>query len=338
VNSRILKIVIALLGLAALICFIIQKRSAIIQFMTVLIYSFVFSTLLAPLCAKLEKTGIPLQLAPLISVLLLFLLVLIIACVFVPYLAANTLQLIKQTVPTLLSAGSAVLERLARFGLHPQNMESLAKSIITVLSALVMRIAQTGFSLTRQIGRIAFSIVISYYLLKERKKLMNYALLLLPVSKRAQCLSALLGCKNALLSYLSGLMKTSVFIAAASWICLSLLGIRSAFLLAVLMGGLEILPYVGPVLSSIPVILVALPEGIPFALICILAIVAVQQIEGNIIGPYFTASSTSIHPLLALLCVFGGGMLFGFSGIVFSVPIAVIARSLYWSLSKQGMS
>ena len=64
----------------------------------------------------------------------------------------------------------------------------------------------------------------------------------------------------------------------------------------------------------------------------ILLILAIQQVESGIIGPYFTASSTSIHPLAAIVSVYVGGSLFGFAGILFAAPSVVIVRSVFWSL------
>ena len=60
----------------------------------------------------------------------------------------------------------------------------------------------------------------------------------------------------------------------------------------------------------------------------------VQQIEGNFITPYFTASSTSINPLSALISVFILGSLMGVWGIVLAIPLVVTLRSIMWSIRR----
>ena len=63
-------------------------------------------------------------------------------------------------------------------------------------------------------------------------------------------------------------------------------------------------------------------------------VIVVQQLEGNFISPFFTASSTSIHPLAALVSVFVLGSLLGLWGILLAVPIVVTLRSVLWSMRQ----
>ena len=113
-----------------------------------------------------------------------------------------------------------------------------------------------------------------------------------------------------------------------------MLGVQDAILLAMLMGILEILPYVGPLLASIPILLSAMMHGRETVLFAFVLIIFVQQIEGNFITPYFTASSTSVHPLTAVFSVFVGGSLFGIWGILFAIPTVVFAQSVIGSVRQ----
>lgn len=185
-----------------------------------------------------------------------------------------------------------------------------------------------------QTGRLAFALVISYYLLCERESLTKHLLLMLPISWRNAFLLAASGCKNALLSYLSGMLKTSLFVFVATLMGLLLLGIKDALLLALFMGIFEILPYIGPILASIPIVLTAMSQGTSKMLLSLIVVVLVQQIEGNFITPYFTASSTSINPLSALISVFILGSLMGVWGIVIAIPLVVTLRSIMWSIHR----
>ncbi len=69
-------------------------------------------------------------------------------------------------------------------------------------------------------------------------------------------------------------------------------------------------------------------------LLSLIVVVLVQQIEGNFITPYFTASSTSINPLSALISVFILGSLMGVWGIVLAIPLVVTLRSIMWSIRR----
>lgn len=134
------------------------------------------------------------------------------------------------------------------------------------------------------------------------------------------------------MSYLSGVLKTSLFVFVATLTGLFLLGINDALLLSVFMGILEVFPYIGPILASIPILLTALGQGFGQAVLALIVVIAVQQIEGNFVTPYFTASSTSIKPLSAFIGVFVLGSLMGLWGVVLAIPLIVMVRSVLWSI------
>ena len=110
------------------------------------------------------------------------------------------------------------------------------------------------------------------------------------------------------------------------------LPVRRAENQLVFMRVFEVFPYIGPILASIPIALTALGQGIGQAISALIVVVIVQQIEGNFVTPYFTASSTSIRPFSALIGVFILGSLMGLWGIVLAIPLLVILRSIFWSL------
>ena len=145
-------------------------------------------------------------------------------------------------------------------------------------------------------------------------------------------LCTLSSCRNAILSYLSGMIKTSVFVGAATFAGLLILGVKESLILALFMGLLEVVPYIGPFLGMLPILLSVIPMGMMKTLMALAVVLLIQQIESGIIGPYFTSSSTSIHPLAAILSVFIAGSLFGLIGIVFAVPLVVVMRSILWSV------
>ena len=193
-------------------------------------------------------------------------------------------------------------------------------------------VARSSVTFAAKAGQSVFALVIAYYLLCERRQIGRHLLLMLPVSWREAFLSACLGCKNALMSYLSGVLKTSLFVFVATLTGLFLLGINDALLLSVFMGILEVFPYIGPILASVPILLTALGQGFGQAVLALIVVIAVQQIEGNFVTPYFTASSTSIKPLSALIGVFVLGSLMGLWGVVLAIPLIVTVRSVLWSI------
>ena len=328
--------VVFVLLLAAGGVYIYLHRSAFVNMLTVLLFSAAFTLLLAPLCQRLECRGWTSAQAALASVGCLLLLALVVLLSFLPYLVTHTVALIRRSAPMLNSMAQTCSTLLEQLGLHALQVQGLSDMLGATVSSMTAMLARGSVSIVTQAGRIGFALVITYYLLRERHLVANHLMLLIPLAWRTAFLSAMRGCRNAVMGYLSGVIKTSVFVFAATYLGLLVLGVRDALLLALFMGVFEILPYIGPVLASVPIVLSVLPMGLNTALLTLGLIVLIQQVEGNFVSPYFTASSTSIHPLAALVSVFVLGSLLGFWGILLAVPLVVTARSIFWSLQQAG--
>jgi len=328
------KQIAAILAAAAGVLWIYQKRNAILSVLTVFAYAAGFLVLLSPVCTVLEKRGFGSSVSAIASISMVLSAVVLLFSLLLPYLIVNTTTLLKKILPVATDIARNVLAFLNQsdyYQIQPQGLHQMLANLIPSLSA---HAARGGITVASQSGKWIFSVILAYYLLRERKTVGYYLLLCFPVSSRIPALQAARGCRNALLGYLSGTIKTSVFVAAVMYVGLLLLDIENAFFLAVLMGLFEILPYVGPFLGAAPVVLSALSNGMQTAGMAILLVLLVQQIENSFAGPYFTATSTSIHPLAAIVSVFVFGSIGGVWGILLAIPVLVSVRSVLWSIQK----
>ena len=331
---RIRRMLAYALGALFLGMYLYRRRGALLAILAVFAFAAVFTLLLAPVCRLLERRGMRPALAAGMAVGGLLLLALLIVSAFVPYLAAHSIQLIRRNAPTLMALMQQIGGVLEQAGLRSVYGQGSGDMIASAAASITALAARGGMGIAAQTGRILFALVLSYYFLCERKRLGNYLLLFVPPAWRMAMLSALQGCKNAALGYLSGMLKTSAFVGVATYLGLLLLGVQDALLLALFMAIFEALPYVGPVLAAVPILLSSLPQGMHQTLLALALVVLVQQVEGNFISPYFTATSTSLHPLAALISVFVLGSLMGIWGIVLAVPLVTTLRSLLWSVRQ----
>ena len=322
------------LGAAVLLAafLIFRARETWFQIGIVMGMAALFSLVLVPVCTKLEHWGVGRSAACLISVLLLLMFLLFFLISFVPYLISHAVSLAKRISPTVTLMLEQGEQMIGIWGGSFLPRINLPQMIASAAAPLTAGIAKGSVAAVSAIGKLIMALVIAYYLLTVRKAAGRHLLLLIPTGYRRGVLSAVMGVKNAVLGYLSGVIKTGIFVGGATFLGLVALGVREAVILALFMGLLESFPYIGPVLGSIPILLSVIPMGMGKTIMAILLILAIQQVESGIIGPYFTASSTSIHPLAAIVSVYVGGSLFGFAGILFAVPSVVIVRSVFWSL------
>ena len=107
---------------------------------------------------------------------------------------------------------------------------------------------------------------------------------------------------------------------------LLLTGTPGWLLLGLLMGVLELVPYIGPVLAGVPAVLLALQGGWTRALWTLAVLLAVQETEGAVLSPRLVGKATALHPMCVLLLVSAGGMIAGAVGMVLTIPLVVSVR------------
>lgn len=307
-------------------------RQGVSDILVVFAYVVFFSLILSPVCRRLEKAGLPSSAASALSIVLVIGVLLLFFFLLFPYLLRRTVDLLSRCLPVLQTLMLSAEETLQTIGFSGMNMLSLAGDFISSAARMAGSFARGGLSIVAETGKMMFSLVIAYYVLKERAAAGYSALLFVPSVFREPALSLMKACKYAVMSYLGGLLKTCAFIGITTGIALTLLGIGDAVILGALMGLLEVIPYIGPVLGAIPILLSAIPLGFHKTILSLVLIILIQQAESSFIGPYFTSSSTSVHPLAALLGVYVLGSIFGVWGIILAIPAIVVLRNMMWSL------
>lgn len=150
--------------------------------------------------------------------------------------------------------------------------------------------------------------------------------LLVKPSSRERIRSVLDEMGAVLRSWLMGQLIRIILMTACVWLALYLLGLPSAFLLGLQAGLSNFVPYLGPILASIPVGLVAMPLG-PSMLIWAIGIYTViQSIEGYVIGPLIQRQAVELPPAWTLVAIVLFGSLFGVLGIALAMPLFAIGR------------
>lgn len=128
-------------------------------------------------------------------------------------------------------------------------------------------------------------------------------------------------------------MLAMVLVGVFTGLGLWLVGVPSAFALGVIAGLAEFVPLIGPILAAIPALLVASNSDPQTVLLALVVLVAVQQLESNLIAPLIVDRMVSIAPAVGLFAVVAMGVLFGPLGLLLGFPLAIVfdvaVRRLY---------
>jgi predicted PurR-regulated permease PerM len=207
-------------------------------------------------------------------------------------------------------------ERMASFGARVwSGVLGLGRGIGTVFTV---------------IGYVALTPVLTFYLLRDWKRLTSGAADLLPEDRRARVVSFAVECDRMISRYLRGQVTVAIAMGVITGLGLWIARFPYAGTLGLIVGVFSVVPYLGLVLSLIPAIFIALVSGSVLISLLKVAVVygASQLLEASVISPRIVGESVGLHPVLVLLALALGGFFFGFVGLLLGVPAAAIGKLL----------
>ena len=180
---------------------------------------------------------------------------------------------------------------------------------------------------------ILLGIVASIYLLKDKEFFLCLwdRLLSLTLNQYTHgVLCEILSEINIVIStFIKGALIDSLIVALLSSIVLSILNVRFAVLIGLIGGILNIIPYFGPFFGMVPAFIVAFStDGLVKALLSIVGLFLVQQLDSNYIYPRVVGNSVGVHPLFVLISISVLGSFAGVWGMLLAVPICGIIQIL----------
>lgn len=314
-------------------------------FAPILIAGFLYY-LLNPLVNLLMKMGVKRIVAiALIFILLIGMIVLIFMSV-IPNLVEQLVSLAKN-IPGFISNMQTWLQEAAdnatRFPLFKELDVDKYISNLDVSAGSIIQQSLTGVTngLGSVIGKITTVVLllitvpfILFYMLKDGEKLVPNIERLFPEKQRANIKGLLQQLNKTLSDYISGQAIECLFVGTFTFLGYLLIGVDYAFLFGVIAGLTNLIPYLGPYLGLAPALIYTFFDSPTRALLCILIVLVVQQIDGNVIYPNVIGKSLNIHPLTIILILLVAGNLSGILGVFLGVPVYAILRTLVIFLVK----
>lgn len=169
---------------------------------------------------------------------------------------------------------------------------------------------------------------ILFYMLKDGDKLVPNIERVFPERQRGNINDLLKQLNKTLSDYISGQAIECLFVGTFTFLGYLLIGVEYAFLFGVIAGLTNLIPYLGPYLGLAPALIYTFFDSPTRALLCILVVLVVQQVDGNVIYPNVIGKSLNIHPLTIILILLVAGNLAGILGVFLGVPVYAILRTI----------
>ena len=213
-----------------------------------------------------------------------------------------------------------------------------------LLSSMGAMITGLGSQVTVFFGAVKnlfLGILISVYIMTSRKKFAAQGKLLLRgVFRRriADMIEEEVRYADRMFNgFLMGKLLDSAIIGALCFIGTTLIGIKSAALVSVIVGVTNIIPFFGPFIGAIPCALLLLLESPLQCLYFIIFVVILQQLDGNVIGPKILGNSTGLSSFWVMFAILLFGGLWGITGMIVGVPLCAVLYDIARRLIRFGL-
>ena len=175
------------------------------------------------------------------------------------------------------------------------------------------------------IASVLIVIFLGIYLALSPELYVNLLLRFAPTGRRAEFRGVIEEMGAVLNRWLKGQLLAMALVGVVTYFGLLLLGIPLAFLLALLLGMFEFIPYIGPILGAAPMLLVGAGQGMDILLWVAGLYLMVQLLESYVLTPLIQSRAVSLPPAVVILSQLVFGAMFGVFGLALATPLVAAA-------------
>jgi predicted PurR-regulated permease PerM len=191
-----------------------------------------------------------------------------------------------------------------------------------------------GQTLGNVLGTLSVIVLLPIYIflmLYYKTLILNFLYEVFAEKNSTQVSNVLRETKNAIQSYMVGLLLEAIIVAILNSAALLILGVQYAILIGVIGALLNVLPYIGGIIAiALPVLIATITkDGYTTQIGIIIAYLIIQFIDNNILVPRIVSSQVKINALVSLVIVLLGGAVWGVSGMFLSVPFIAVLKIIF---------
>jgi predicted PurR-regulated permease PerM len=320
----------AVLAVLAIVAFILLQG-----ILTPFAASFVIAYLLVPLVDRLQSWGVPRSLAAL-AVLLVFLLgVALVLLLIVPLVQGEIVRLLDR-LPRFVDSAQQQLGNLVTFvqqrlpAAEAAKLRGLASDMIGQavgwLAGLLRGMITSSFAILSIVSLVVVTPVVTFFLLRDWHVMTRQVDAYLPRAPLGTIRGQFDIINDTLAGFVHGQALVCLILAAYYALALSVAGLESALAVGLLIGILAVIPVVGVAIGFvISLALAAVQTGTWGEILWVCGVFVVgQTVEANILTPKLVGDRIHLHPVWVIFALLAGGKLFGFLGVLVSVPAAAV--------------
>ena len=301
------------------------------QILMLIFAAIVISNALNILVGRFQRSGMQRFFAVLLSLFLLLCVLVVFYFLIVPPFAEQFLQLSELVPQGIEQLGEWIeaIEADISSGLLDQYIPDI-NQLLQQLPPLINRVLGGGVTFFNNALGVLLNgllvLILTLMLLADPNPYRKSFVRIFPSFYRRRVDEILQRCNESLRGWLAGILFNMAVISLLSFFGLLLLRVPLALAQATLAGILTFIPNIGPALSVIPPIAIALLDSPWKALAVLILYIVIQQIETNLLTPLVMAQQVSLLPAITLLAQLFFVTFFGFLGLFLALPLTVVAQ------------
>lgn len=243
----------------------------------------------------------------------------------------NVIKWIEQTLDDNPAFGDYITKSIDRFS---TELEGWLKDLIPGTASLIMTVSLSVISVLDVMKDFLIGFIISIYVLASKERFAGQAKKICYAVLEKETANVVINnfrfTHRTFIGFLGGKIVDSIIIGILCFIGTMLMGTPYAVLISVIIGVTNIIPFFGPFLGAIPSIILIFAVDPTHPLNCVyftIFVLALQQFDGNILGPKILGSSTGLAGFWVIFSITFFGGLFGIFGMIVGVPIFAVVYS-----------
>jgi len=321
------RLAIALL-IIGIIIFLLWKFPIFTEVLGVVIISFIISYSIRPFHKFFTERGINRKLSALIVILSIILFVIIIFSILVPWIY-NESSNFAEVIGEMKSYYGRITGDIKYVTDSPFVKEVLYSSYERFKDALMVIVSNFLSKIVSIAENMLLLFIIPtlvYFFLSDGDSISKGIMKYMPLSNKYAIRRALNHMDKVMERYIITQFELCGIIGVLTFIALKVSGIKYALILSLVNAVFNIIPYFGPVIGAIPIILIALLTSTKKAVIVVFWLFVIQQLEGDIICPKILGETVDSHPVTILLLLIIGGSIGGILGMIIVIPVWVMIK------------
>ena len=286
-----------------------------------------------PLTNKLKKLGLSKGMSAIISLIIIYGVLIAIFAIIIPVFAEQLTSLIKE-LPNLYDTAVNKINEFAKNNLGIEQEIDITSSLknLDIVQQYLGKILNYSLNTLQSILNIIISIfttiVVSFFMVKDMDKIKAGIITFFSRNKKGSNRYKMINeMDTTLTAYVKGMIIDSFLVGVLTTIVFLVLGIDYSILFGCLIFVLNLIPYIGALLSELIVAIYAFTIGGPvFAIITFVCLLLVQIIDANILQPNIVAKSVDLHPVVVLAGLTVSNLLMGMVGMIIAVPVIALIK------------